>query len=160
MFEEYSNQNMKNRGRSIFDIQVVAEKQSPFSRAAQNETVKELYGMGLFAPANAEPALVCLDAMEFEGKESIKQQIQENSLLMQQVQRMQQVIMQADAMLPQLQLAAQAGLSEPQAQQQPQAVASRSKEEGTAEERAAKNDTDSTLAAKARTKAAKQAQVG
>lgn len=158
-FEEYSNQNMKNRGRSIFDIQVVAEKQSPFSRAAQNETVKELYGMGLFAPANAEPALVCLDAMEFEGKESIKQQIQENSLLMQQVQRMQQVIMQADTMLPQLQLAAQAGLSEPQAQQ-PQLVASKSKEEGTAEERAAKNDTDSTIAAKARIKAAKQAQVG
>lgn len=149
---------MKNRGRSIFDIQVVAEKQSPFSRAAQNETVKELYGMGFFAPANAEPALVCLDAMEFEGKESIKQQIQENSLLMQQVQRMQQVIMQADAMLPQLQLAAQAGLSEPQAQ--PQQAVSRSKEEGTAEERAAKNDTDSTIAAKARIKAAKQAQVG
>lgn len=67
--------------------------------------------------------------------------------------------MQADTMLPQLQLAAQAGLSEPQAQQ-PQPVASKSKEEGTAEERAAKNDTDSTIAAKARTKAAKQAQVG
>lgn len=159
-FEEYSNQSMKNRGRSVFDIKVVAEKQSPFSRAAQNETIKELYGMGLFAPANAEPALVCLDAMEFEGKDAIKQQIQQNSLMMQQFQRMQQVIMQADAALPQLGLAAQAGLVQPDMTAQGQPASSGGKESGTPEERAAKNDTDSAIAAKARTKAAKQAQVG
>lgn len=173
-FEEYSNANMTKeripadgesalqpmQRKAIFDVQVVAEKQSPFSRAAQNETIKELYGMGLFAPANAEPALVCLDAMEFEGKDAIKQQIQQNSLMLQQFQRMQQVIMQADAALPQLGLAVQAGLAQPDMAAQGQPESSGGKESGTPEERAAKNDSDSTLAAKARTNAAKQAQVG
>ena len=117
--------------------------------------------MGFFAPANAEPAIVALDAMEFEGKDAIKQQIQQNSLLMQQVQRMQQTIMQVDQMLPQLGIAVQAGLADPaEAAQRQAAVSSGGKESGTPEERAAKNDTDSTKAAKARTKAAQQAKVG
>lgn len=173
-FQKYSNANMTRerttdsvdgtpqimQRKAIFDVQVVAEKQSPFSRAAQNETIKELYSMGFFAPANAEPAIVALDAMEFEGKDAIKQQIQQNSILMQQVQRMQQIIMQVDEMLPQLGIAVQAGLAESTAAMQQAVAPSGGKENGTPEERAAKNDTDSTLAAKARTKAAKQAQVG
>lgn len=161
-FEEYSNQNMKARGRSIFDIQVVAEKQSPFSRAAQNETIKELYSMGLFAPANAEPALVCLDAMELEGGERIKQQIQQNSLMLQQVQQMQNVILQADAMMPQLGLAAAAGLQSTVSAQSVPSEMSNSKQEGTPEERAARasKEGESAQAAEARTKAAKQARVG
>lgn len=167
-FVEYSNKNLseempspdgeQRQRKSIFDIKIVAEKQSPFSRAAQNETAKELYGMGLFNPQMAEPALVCLDMMEFEGKESIKQQVQQNSVLLQQVNAMAQVIMQADAAFPELQLAAKAGL----AQQNVQPASSGStgtaaKESGTAEERAAKKDTDTTKTAKARTQAARQA---
>ena len=80
--------------QSIFDLQISAEKQSPFSRASQNETAKELYQMGLFAPDNATPALVCLDMMDFEGKEKIKQQIQQNDSFMQQYQQMAQAITQ------------------------------------------------------------------
>lgn len=166
-FIRYNNENISGyvegdesmRMRPIFDIKVVAEKQSPFSRAAQNEMVKELYGMGLFAPQNAEPALVCLDAMEFEGKDAIKQQIQNNSLLMQQVQAMQAVIMQADAIMPELQLAARAGLTQPQVQAAPNQGAVK-KESGTPEERAARNDGESAGAAKARIKASRQASIG
>lgn len=163
-FVEYSNKGMQTEvtpegevkhKKAIFDIKIVAEKQSPFSRAAQNETAKELYGMGLFNPQMAEPALVCLDMMEFEGKESIKQQVQQNSLMMQQMNAMAQVIMQTDAMFPELQLAARAGLAQPDLQQP--APAGTKKGEGTAEERAAKKDTDTTKTAKARTQAARQA---
>ena len=162
-FTEYSNENLNKveqtetgeelRRRPVFDIKVVAEKQSPFSRAAQNETMKELYGLGLFAPQNAEPALVCLDGMEFEGKDSIKQQIQQNSLLMQQFQRMQQVIMQAEMVLPGI--AAQAGLAPAPMPEE----SGGKKEPGTAEERAAKTDTDTTRTTKARLAASKQAAV-
>ena len=101
--------------------------------------------------------------MEFEGKESIKQQVQQNSLLMQQVQMMQQAIMSFDAAYPQFGLAVAAGLAQPQAisAQAAQGGGARAKRhDGTPEERAAKADTDSTKTAKARTKAAKQAQVG
>ena len=143
---------------AVFDIKINAEKQSPFSRAAQNETMKELYGMGLFAPANAEPALTCLDGMEFEGIDKIKEEVKQKSLMMQQFQMMQATIMQLDAMFPQLGIAASAGLA---AQQPIQGMPQRaSTEEGTAEERAARTETDSTRTAKARVAAGKQAQVG
>ena len=105
--------------RPLFDIQVSAEKSSPFSRAAQNETIKELYGMGLFAPENAVPALVCIDAMDFEGKDKIRQQIEQNSIMLQQFQAAMQLISQmamADPMVAQM--AMQAGLLAPEQMQQ------------------------------------------
>ena len=164
-FTEYSNKNINRveqtetgeelRRRPVFDIKVVAEKQSPFSRAAQNETMKELYGLGLFAPQNAEPALVCLDGMEFEGKDSIRQQIQQNSLFMQQFQMMQQGIMMAEATYPGLGIAQMAGLAPAP---MPDSGGGK-KEPGTAEERAAKTDTDTTRTTKARLAASKQAAV-
>ena len=99
----------------MFDIQVSAEKQSPFSRAAQNETIKEMYGMGLFAPENAVPALVCIDAMDFEGKDKIKQQIEQNSTFLQQFQSAMGIIQQVAAVDPMVaQMAAQAGLIDPE----------------------------------------------
>lgn len=151
-FVSYQSDGM---GDSVFDIKIEAEKRSPFSRAAQNETVKELYGMGLFAPENATAALVCIEGLEFEGKDDIRQKIQDNSIMLQQFQRMQQVIMQADQELPGL--AAQAGLVDPMAAQTPQQSAN--KKEGTPEERAARTDTDTTRTAKARVKAAKAGEV-
>lgn len=142
---------------AVFDIQITAEKQSPFSRAAQNETMKEMYGLGLFAPNNAESALVCIEGMEFEGKEKIKQQIQQNSVFMQQFQAMQQAIMSAETQYPGLGIAAMAGLAPMPAPDSGRAMQA---EEGTPEERAAKTETDSTRTAKARVSAAKQARIG
>ena len=165
-FVDYDNSRIAGeqedsmRRRPVFDIKVVAEKQSPFSRAAQNETAKELYGLGLFNPQMAEPALVCLDMMEFEGKESIRQQVQQNSILLQQMQAMQQAIMSFDAAYPQLGLAVAAGLTQPQASVAQSAQGSVKKEDGTPEERAAKTESDDTKTSKARTKAARQATVG
>ena len=40
----------------IFDIVVSAEKKSTFSRLSQNETAKECYQLGFFAPRNADAA--------------------------------------------------------------------------------------------------------
>lgn len=125
-FIQYSNAGIVERDtlmpdgtvrhvRPVFDISVTAEKQSPFSRAAQNETAKELYGMGLFEPERAIPALVCLDMMDFEGKEKVKQQIQENSTMLQQFQAAMQMIQQLAMMDPRIgQMAMQAGLIDPE----------------------------------------------
>lgn len=143
---------------AVFDIKITAEKQSPFSRAAQNETAKEMYNLGWFNPQMAEQSLIAIDMMEFEGKDKIKQQIKDNSALMQQVQAMMQVISEADMMFPELQLAARAGLAQPQmGAPAPQGGGEQPK--GTAEERAARKDSDTTLTVKARMNAAKMAQV-
>ena len=134
--------------KSIFDLEVSAEKQSPFSRASQNETAKELYQMGLFAPDNATSALVCLDMMEFEGKEKIKQQIQQNDTFMQQFQQMQQLIIQLSP-----EAAVQMGLVDPNQGMMAQNAnngATGASEEGTAEDRAAKKTTNTDRLDRAR----------
>lgn len=134
--------------KSIFDLEVSAEKQSPFSRASQNETAKELYQMGLFAPDNATSALICLDMMEFEGKEKIKQQIQQNDTFMQQFQQMQQLIIQLSP-----EAAVQMGLVDPNQVMMAQNANNGAlgvSEEGTAEDRAAKKTTNSDRLDRAR----------
>lgn len=134
--------------KSIFDLEVSAEKQSPFSRASQNETAKELYQMGLFAPDNATSALVCLDMMEFEGKEKIKQQIQQNDAFMQQFQQMQQLIIQLSP-----EAAVQIGLVDPNQVMMAQNAnngATGVSEEGSAEDRAAKKATNTDRLDRAR----------
>lgn len=134
--------------KSIFDLEVSAEKQSPFSRASQNETAKELYQMGMFSPDNATPALVCLDMMEFEGKEKIKQQIQQNDTFMQQFQQMQQLIIQLSP-----EAAVQMGLVDPNQLMMAQNAnngATGVSEEGSAEDRAAKKATNTDRLDRAR----------
>lgn len=143
--------------KSIFDLEVSAEKQSPFSRASQNETAKELYQMGLFAPDNATSALVCLDMMEFEGKEKIKQQIQQNDTFMQQFQQMQQLIIQLSP-----EAAVQMGLIDPNQIMMAQKANNGDtmvSEEGSAEDRAAKKTTNTDRLDRAREKARSASEV-
>lgn len=119
----------------VFDILVTAEKQSPFSRAAQNELVKELYGMGLFQPENAIPALVCLDMMDFEGKDKVKQMVQQNATMLQQFQVAMQIIQQASMAIPAIgQMAMQAGLIAPEQMAQMQGPAPGGEESGSAQQ--------------------------
>lgn len=168
-FVDYDNANIAAetsadgilKSKPIFDLQVTAEKKSPFSRAAQNETAKELYSMGLFNPDMAEPALVCLDMMDFEGKDEIKKKVQDNSILMGRVQQMVGAIQAFDSAYPQFGLAQVAGLqSEMQTQMPQQNKQSRGNgdvdTEGTPEERAAKTDGEATRVANARKKVAEQ----
>ena len=168
-FVDYDNANIAAetsadgilKSKPIFDLQVTAEKKSPFSRAAQNEMAKELYSMGLFNPDMAEPALVCLDMMDFEGKDEIKKKVQDNSILMGKVQQMIGAIQAFDSAYPQFGLAQVAGLqSEMQTQMPQQNKQSRGNgnvdTEGTPEERAAKNEGEATRVANARKKVAEQ----
>lgn len=178
-FIQYSNAGIVERDtlmpdgtvrhvRPVFDISVTAEKQSPFSRAAQNETAKELYGMGLFEPERAIPALVCLDMMDFEGKDKVKQQIQENAVMLQQFQTAMQMIQQLSMMNPQIAaMAMQAGLLDQEAmaamqqqamaEQQTQSQPQERQNQGTPEERASRRTTDNSYAAKIRQRSAEAA---
>lgn len=166
-FVDYDNANIAAetsadgilKSKPIFDLQVTAEKKSPFSRAAQNETAKELYSMGLFNPDMAEPALVCLDMMDFEGKDEIKKKVQDNSILIGRVQQMVGAIQAFDAAYPQFGLAQVAGLqSEMQTPQQNKQSRGNGDvdTEGTPEERAAKTEGEATRVANARKKVAEQ----
>lgn len=67
--------------RPIFDINVKAQKTSPFSTVAQNENAKELYKLGAFNPQMADQALIMLEMMTIEGKEALIQKISQNSMI-------------------------------------------------------------------------------
>ena len=80
---------------------VSAAKKSTFSRLSQNETAKECYQMGFFAPANADAALAALDMMDFEGIEKVRQRVSENGTLYQQLQQMAQQMQKMAAIIDQ-----------------------------------------------------------
>lgn len=81
----------------IYDIKVRPSKQTAYSRMAQNELAKELYGAGIFAPQNADSALAVLDMMQFEGKEKVVERVQQNGTLMQMVQQLTMQVQQLTA---------------------------------------------------------------
>ena len=79
--------------KPIIDIKVEAQKQSPFTTMAQNETAMNLYSAGFFNPEMAQQALICLDMMDFEGKESVMEHVKQGQTLFNQVQMLNQQIM-------------------------------------------------------------------
>jgi len=87
--------------RPMFDLKIKAQKRNPFSRMEQNETAKELYGMGFFNPEQAQQSLIALNMMDFEGIEDVRQQVQQGQTLLNIVQQQQQQIqMLMGAMMP------------------------------------------------------------
>ena len=78
----------------VFDIVVSAEKKSTFSRLSQNETAKECYQLGFFAPRNADAALAALEMMDFEGIEKVRQRVRQNGTLAQRLEQLQSQLVQ------------------------------------------------------------------
>lgn len=78
--------------RPVFDLKIKPQKRSPFSQEAQYEKAKELYGLGFFAPTNAQASLIALSMMDFEGKEDIVRQIQQGQTLYNVLQALMQKI--------------------------------------------------------------------
>lgn len=78
----------------LFDIEITAQKQSPYSKMSQNELALQLYSAGLFNPQLADQALLCLDMMDFPRKEAIMQKVSKNGTLMQQLLMAQQQMLQ------------------------------------------------------------------
>ena len=86
----------------VFDITVSAAKKSTFNRLSQNETAKECYQLGFFAPANADAALAALDMMDFEGIEKVRERVQQNGTLYQQLQQAMEQVQKMAGLLDQM----------------------------------------------------------
>ena len=67
--------------RPVFDLNVKAQKQNPFSRMEQNEIAKELYRLGFFNPEKAQEAMIAIEMMNFEGVDEIKEKIMQGQTL-------------------------------------------------------------------------------
>lgn len=78
----------------LFDVEITAQKQSPYSKMSQNELALQFYQAGFFNPQMADQALACLDMMDFDRKEFIMQKIAQNGGMYQQMLMMQQQMLQ------------------------------------------------------------------
>ena len=87
----------------LFDIEITAQKQSPYSKMSQNELALQLYSAGLFNPQLTDQALMCLDMMDFPRKESLMQKVAQNGTLYQQLLMAQQTMLQLAKIVDQTQ---------------------------------------------------------
>ena len=105
-FVQYSNEGISPQFQGIemgvdmgyrtplFDIEITAQKQSPYSKMSQNELALQFFGAGFFNPQIADQALACLDMMDFDRKQFIMQKISQNGTLYQQLMMAQQTMLQ------------------------------------------------------------------
>ncbi len=113
-FVQYSNEGLQpqNQGTEFgidmgyrvpaFDVKVEAEKSSSYSRLSQNELAMEFYHAGFFNPQYADQVSACLEMMDFQGKQSVLQKVQQNGGMYQQMLQMQQQMLQLSEMIDQL----------------------------------------------------------
>ncbi len=100
-FDTYNNAGLKEQtyeglnGNTIcrlpmFDIEVSAQKASPYNKMNQNELALQFYNYGFFSPQNADMTLSCLNMMDFEHKEDVIKQVQQNGTLYDMFMQVQQ----------------------------------------------------------------------
>ena len=113
-FVQYSNRGILPQAQGVefgvdmgyrvplFDIEITAQKASPYSKMSQNELALQFYGAGLFNPQMADQALTCLEMMDFDRKQFIMQRIAQNGGMFQQMMAMQQQMIALAQMVDQV----------------------------------------------------------
>ena len=104
-FATYSNANIRPQQQLIlgqdygyrtpeFDIEVTAQKSSPYQKQTQNELMIQFYQLGFFNPELADQALAALKGMDFDRKQEIVKIVTQNKTMADQIEQLQQVILQ------------------------------------------------------------------
>ena len=65
----------------IFDVKVSAQKKNVYTKVTQNELALQFFQMGFFNPQMTDQALMCLDLMEFDGKDGVLQKVAQNGTM-------------------------------------------------------------------------------
>ena len=68
-----------------FDIKVYAQKRSVYTKVANNEMAIQFFQMGFFNPQMAEQTLLCMEMMDFDGKDEIMQKVSRNAAMFQKL---------------------------------------------------------------------------
>jgi hypothetical protein len=85
----------------LFDIKVSAQKKNIYTKVSQNEMALEFFRMGFFNPQMTDQALMCLDLMEFDGRDGVMQKVAQNGTMFDKLmQYMQLAIMLAQKAAP------------------------------------------------------------
>ncbi|MBQ6928073.1 MAG: hypothetical protein IJQ36_07170 [Oscillospiraceae bacterium] len=76
--------------RPVFDIRVIPQKSSAYTRMSQNELALQFYQLGFFSAERSDQALACMSMMEFEGKDELMQQLFYNGTIQKELALYQQ----------------------------------------------------------------------
>ena len=112
-FETYTNAGIvpKHQGNDfgqdmgfrlpVFDIKVSAQKKNVYTKVSQNELALQFFQLGFFNPQMTDQTLMCLEIMDFDGKDNIMQKVAKNGTIYQKLmQYMQLALEMAKALDP------------------------------------------------------------
>ena len=86
-FVSYTNQGLRQQAQGtafgqdmgyrqpVFDIKVSAQKRSVYTKVTQNELALQFFNAGFFNPQLVDQTLLCLDMMEFDGRDELMQKL-------------------------------------------------------------------------------------
>ena len=85
----------------VFDIKVSAQKKNVYTKVSQNEMALQFFQMGFFNPQLTDQTLMCLEIMDFDGKDEIMQKVARNGTMYQKLlQYMQMALIFAQVIRP------------------------------------------------------------
>ena len=85
----------------VFDIKVSAQKKNVYTKVSQNELALQFFQHGFFNPQVTDQTLMCLEMMDFDGKDGIMQKVAQMGTMYQKLlQYMQLALTLAQAVDP------------------------------------------------------------
>lgn len=102
MFFSYSNANLQPKAQIFsgvemgsrvpeFDINVVPQKRSAYTKMSNNELALQFFQLGFFNPQLTDQALACLTMMDFDSVDDVRKTIKQNGTMYEQYQTLMQI---------------------------------------------------------------------
>ena len=71
--------------KPVFDVKVSAQRKNVYTKVSQNEMAMQFFKMGFFNPPMAEQAAMCLEMMDFDGRDALLQKVIRNGTIFQKL---------------------------------------------------------------------------
>lgn len=102
MFYSYSNAGLQPQQQMLgseltgyrvpeFDIRVVPQKRTAYTKMSNNELALQFYGLGFFNPQQTDQALACLSMMDFDSIEDVRKTIKQNGTMYERYMTLMQI---------------------------------------------------------------------
>ena len=75
----------------VFDIKVSAQKKNVYTKVSQNELALQFFQHGFFNPQMTDQTLLCLEMMDFDGKDGIMQKVAQMGTIYQKLMQYMQL---------------------------------------------------------------------